>query len=95
MADEEKTKSKNIVTIEESGPCKKKISIEVPAEAIKEKLDEQYNELRRDAEVPGFRKGRAPLRLLEKKYGSDVRKQVKLKLLAQACELQRMRSWTH
>ncbi len=86
MAEEEKTKSKNIVTIEESGPCKKKISIEVPAEAIKESLDEQYEELRRDANVPGFRKGRAPLRLLEKKYGSDVRKQVKLKLLADACQ---------
>jgi trigger factor len=86
MADEEKTKSKNIVTIEDSGPCKKKVSIEVPAEVIKETLDEQYNELRRDAEVPGFRKGRAPLRLLEKKYGSDIKKQVKLKLLAGACE---------
>ncbi len=86
MADEEKTKSKNVVTIEDSGPCRKKVSIEVPAEVIKETLDEQYNELRRDAEVPGFRRGRAPLRLLEKKYGSDIKKQVKLKLLAQACE---------
>ena len=86
MAKEEKTKSKNVVTIEDSGPCKKKVSIEVPAEVIKEKLDEQYEQLRKDADVPGFRRGRAPLRLLEKKFGSDIRQQVKLKLLAEACE---------
>jgi len=86
MAKEEETKSKNVVTIEDSGPCKKKVSIEIPAEAIKDQLNEQYEQLRKDADVPGFRKGRAPLRLLEKKYGSNVREQVKLKLLAQAVE---------
>ena len=86
MAEEEKTESKNIVQIEDSGPCRKKISIEVPAEVIKEKLDKQYSDLRKEAAVPGFRKGRAPLRLLEKRFGSDVREQVKLKLLADASE---------
>ena len=77
---------KNIVEIADSGPCRKKVSIEVPEEAIKAELDKQYEELRRDAMVPGFRKGRAPLRLLEKRFGSDISKQVKLKLLSDASE---------
>jgi trigger factor len=87
--EEEKTKSqtdKNIVKIEESGPCKKKVSVEIPEETIKASLDEQYEELRHEAVVPGFRKGRAPLRLLEKRFGTNVRTQVKLKLLAEASE---------
>jgi len=36
--------------------------------------------------VPGFRKGRAPQRLLEKRFGKEVIEQVKLKLLADASD---------
>ncbi|MFQ6035616.1 MAG: trigger factor [Sedimentisphaerales bacterium] len=77
---------KNIVTIEEVGPCKKKVIIEIPEEAIKNATDEQYNKLRKEALVPGFRKGRAPRRLLEKRFGKEAMEQVKLKLLAKASE---------
>ncbi len=77
---------KNKIKITESGPCKKKISVEIPHELIKTALDEQYNNFRRDAVVPGFRKGRAPQRLLEKRFGSDISEQVKLKLLADASD---------
>lgn len=82
----EKPEIKNVVSIADSGPCKKKVTVEVPAEAVKDALNEQYKELRTDAQVPGFRKGRAPLRLLEKRFGKDVSEQVKLKLLATASE---------
>jgi len=77
---------KNTVTIEEAGPCKKKVSIEIPEEAIKNATDEQYNKLRREALVPGFRKGRAPRRLLEKRFGKETSEQIKLKLLADASD---------
>jgi trigger factor len=85
----EDTKSgehKNKVTITDAGPCKKKVVIEVPEEAVHGALDEQYKELRKDAMVPGFRKGRAPIKLLEKRFGKDVIEQVKLKLLAGASD---------
>lgn len=82
----EKPEIKNIVTIEEAGPCKKKVTVEVPQEAIKAALDEQYKELKGEAAVPGFRKGRAPIRLLEKRFGKDISEQVKLKLLGSASE---------
>ena len=48
--------------------------------------DDQYKELQRDALVPGFRKGRAPRRLLEKRFGKEASESIKLKLLAQASE---------
>jgi len=87
MADEQElTAVKNTVTIEDAGPCKKKVVVEVPAEAIKQATDRQYESLRREAFVPGFRPGRAPRRLLEKRYGKETLEQVKLKLLADASE---------
>ncbi len=84
--EEQSTALKNTVTIEEAGPCKKKVSIEIPEEVIKSATDEQYNTLRKEALVPGFRKGRAPRRLLEKRFGKDTTEQIKLKLLADASE---------
>jgi trigger factor len=88
MAEEEKQPAglKNTVTIEEAGPCKKKVIIEVPEDTIKHATDEQYETLRRDALVPGFRKGRAPRRLLEKRFGKETTEQIKLKLLAEASD---------
>ena len=86
--DEEKTSTelKNTVTIEDAGPCKKKVSIEIPAQAIKNSTDEQYQTLRKEAAVPGFRKGRAPRRLLEKRFGKETNEQTKLKLMADASD---------
>ncbi len=78
--------AKNTVAVEEIGPCKKKVSVEIPEETIKEMADEQYRELRREAVLPGFRKGRAPRRLLEKRFGKETKDSVKLKLLAEASE---------
>lgn len=83
---EETEESKNVVTVSDAGSSKKKVEIEIPAETIHEKLDEKYRELRRDAVLPGFRKGRAPIRLLEKRFGTDITKQVKLELMAKASE---------
>ncbi|MGA1979002.1 MAG: trigger factor [Sedimentisphaerales bacterium] len=88
MAEEQQqpTALKNTVTIEDTGPCKKKVVIEVPEEAVKNATDEQYETLRREALVPGFRKGRAPRRLLEKRFGKETTEQIKLKLLAEASD---------
>ena len=84
--EETKEESKNIITVSDAGPCKKKIEIEVPTEVIHGKLDEKYKELRKEAVVPGFRKGRTPIRLLEKRFGTDITQQVKLELMATASE---------
>jgi trigger factor len=76
----------NKVTIEAAGPCRKKVVIEIPEETIKHATEKQYETLRKEALVPGFRKGRAPRRLLEKRFGKETTEQIKLKLLADASE---------
>jgi len=81
---EQQVPVKNKVEIKDSGPCKKKISITIPEETIKKEADEQYDALSKDAVIPGFRRGRAPRRLLEKRFGKETAEQVKLKLIADA-----------
>jgi len=88
MAEEQEqaVTSKNTVTVEDAGPCRKKVVVEIPEETIKSATDEQYETLRKEALVPGFRKGRAPRRLLEKRFGKETGEQIKLKLLAESSE---------
>jgi trigger factor len=82
----QEAKSTTNVTVEDIGPCKKKITIEIPESKVKESLGKKYEDLRKEAVLPGFRKGRAPLRLLEKRFGSDVTNQAKLELMIDASQ---------
>lgn len=74
------------VDVRDSGAWQKKISVTIPREQVDEEMDRQLGEFRWSAEVPGFRKGRAPRRLIEKRYGDELNNQVKLRLLGQAFE---------
>ena len=74
------------ISVDDIETCKKKIKIVIPRAEIDKELDKQYSEMRWSAEVPGFRKGRAPRRLLEKRFGDELSRQTKLKLMAQAFE---------
>jgi len=84
--EQESTTLKNTVTIEQIGPCKKKVIVEIPEDTIKAVTDEQYDSLKKEALVPGFRKGHAPRQLLEKRFGKETAEQIKLKLLADASD---------
>ena len=85
MSDEQKNSEfKSEVKIEDTGLWKKKITVVVPREQIDAELDSQYGDLRQSAQLPGFRKGRAPKRLIEKRFGQEIKDQAKFRLLAQA-----------
>lgn len=65
----------------ELGPLRLKLTITVPREAIDERYTKEYAELQREAVIPGFRKGRAPMKLVEKRFADDVGKELKGKLI--------------
>ena len=69
--------------IEVVGPCKKKLAIELPAEDVVKSLQKSIGDLRRNTILPGFRKGHAPLALIEKRFGQDLRKEVKANLVVE------------
>lgn len=84
MADAPATESKNKVTVSDAGPSRKKISVEVPAEVVDDTLAEALSGIVAEAEVPGFRKGRAPQRLIEKRFGKVLREEAKSRLISAA-----------
>ncbi|MEX2218855.1 MAG: trigger factor [Phycisphaerales bacterium] len=74
----------NSVSIADAGPSRKKLTIEVPAETVSGKLRESLDTLSVEAQLPGFRKGRAPRALIEKKFGTTVRDEAKKQIVASA-----------
>lgn len=72
------------VTVEEAGPARKSLTIDIPAARIKSKIESSFSRLQNDAVVPGFRRGRAPQRLLERRFGSSIRDDVRGQLLSES-----------
>jgi len=49
-----------------------KLTIEVSGEKISKAIDKAYQEMKKDFNVPGFRKGKVPRPMIEKMYGVEV-----------------------
>lgn len=62
--------------VTELGPMKRALKIEVPAEDVNKRFVQAYTELNRQVQIPGFRPGKAPLALLEKRYARAVEEDV-------------------
>jgi trigger factor len=69
------------VTTEQKETCIVDLHIELPPERFQSEWREVGNEYRRLATLPGFRKGKAPLAIVEKKYSQDIEQEVTRKLL--------------
>lgn len=68
-------------TITELSPCSLKLSVRVPYDKVKERINKHYDELKSTINFPGFRVGHVPLSLLEKRFGKSVTEAVKLELI--------------
>jgi trigger factor len=75
------TKLPQTVEIRDVGPCRKHIKVTVDRAAIDDRMKEKFNELSADAVVAGFRPGKAPRKVLERRYAKDVGEQVKSEVL--------------
>lgn len=49
-----------------------KLTVEVPAESVEKAIQTVYRKMRKNINIPGFRKGKAPRQLIEKMYGKEV-----------------------
>jgi trigger factor len=60
------------VTIKDEGACRKAITIEIPAEKVAEERTQAVAQYKQFASVPGFRKGRAPQSIVEKRFAKEI-----------------------
>jgi trigger factor len=72
------------IKIEDKSSVKKVLSFEIPKEAVTKELNVAYNELKKKADVKGFRKGKIPRKVLENRFSKDVHADVAPRLIQEA-----------
>ena len=72
------------IQVEDAGTLRKKVTVTVTEAMIDAKREEMFGELNTSAQVPGFRIGRAPRRLLVKRFGKEVDRDVRNALIGES-----------
>ncbi len=65
------------VQVAETGPCSRTVTIRIPPERIRDHIDRAFSQASRQIRMKGFRPGKIPRPVLEKKFGDDIRNQAR------------------
>ena len=61
--------------------CKRELELEIPAENVRKAKDKISRDLARIARVPGFRQGKAPVTLIQRRFADEIKGEVLESLL--------------
>jgi trigger factor len=64
------------VAVEDLSTLRKSLKIALPKDVVTPKLEASYHKLQSQVSVKGFRKGKVPMKVLEKSYGDRVKNEV-------------------
>ena len=62
--------------VEDINQTKKRLRIEIPSDLIEREIKNSLEKLRHTVKMPGFRPGKAPVNLIEKRFGKQVEAEV-------------------
>lgn len=64
------------VSLETTGALERRITVEIPEENIASELQQRLVKLTRTARIDGFRVGKVPMKLVQRRYGEQLRQEV-------------------
>ncbi|HEY5621934.1 MAG TPA: trigger factor [Pontiella sp.] len=71
------------VSVKDAGACRKTMTIEIPADKIGVEREETLKAYARHANIPGFRKGKAPKHVVATKYAKEINQDLQERILPQ------------
>jgi trigger factor len=72
------------VAIEELNSCQKKLTIQLSTEEVNKEYQAVIRDLRKNVTIPGFRKGKASISTIRRRFSGEIKNEVKEKLLEQS-----------
>jgi len=72
------------VEVKETNGCRKTLEIALPSEDVKKEYDKAINMYKKQASIPGFRKGKATTKVIEQKFAADIMKDVEQTLMSES-----------
>lgn len=64
------------ISVESGEGLERKLTIEVPAESVTEKVEKRLKEISRQVRLDGFRPGKVPMRVIKQRFGGQARQEV-------------------
>lgn len=64
------------VSVESGEGLERKLTIEIPAESVSEKVENRLKEISRQVRLDGFRPGKVPMRVVKQRFGMQARQEV-------------------
>ena len=74
------------ITIERQEKCLATLRVEIPAATVSAEKSKLLAQYAKDAKIPGFRPGKAPLAVIEKRYQKDIKEDVEYRLINQSLQ---------
>jgi len=72
------------VDFEIVGPCRRKFVFEIPNEELQKEISAIYQDIGKNAKVPGFRAGKVPQEILKKRFAEEAKGELLRKVIPQA-----------
>ncbi len=72
------------IDVQDVSSVKKVFRIEIPVEDVNAEFERAYEDVRKNIDVPGFRKGRAPRNIIKMRFGEYIKTDVVEKLIPSA-----------
>ena len=69
------------VTVEELSPSKRALHVELPLDQVAATMETTLREWRRRLQLPGFRKGKVPPEIIQRRFQSDLKEEVLRELI--------------
>jgi trigger factor len=69
------------VTVEELSPSKRALHVELPPERVAARMEASLRELGRKLQIPGFRRGKVPPEIIQRRFQSDLQEEVLRELI--------------
>ena len=64
------------VTVESTGKLERKLRVELPADRIQQEVETRLKSVGRTAKIKGFRPGKVPAKVVQQRYGKQIRQEV-------------------
>ena len=72
------------ISVQKQPKCQATLEVTIPSEVVSEERKQLVQNFSSQARIPGFRPGKAPLKVIEKRFGSDIQQELDGRLMDKA-----------
>jgi trigger factor len=72
------------ISVQKQPQCQATLEVEIPSDVVSTERRQLVQSFVKQANIPGFRPGKAPLKVIEKRFGSSIKEELEGRLMDQA-----------